>query len=103
MSRKITGDKIPGEKESEKEKESHLGVECMEILETLSSIADPERTAGMGRYGINTERALGVSMPLLRQTKKKLGKSHSLALELWASGIHEARILACMVEEPALV
>jgi 3-methyladenine DNA glycosylase AlkD len=57
----------------------------------------------MSKYGINTEKALGVSMPLLRQTAKKLGKSHSFALELWASGIHEARILACLVEEPALV
>lgn len=57
----------------------------------------------MGRYGINTEKAFGVSMPLLRQIAKKLGKSHSLALQLWASGIHKARILACLVEEPALV
>ena len=41
-------------------------------------------------------------MPLLREAKGP-GKSHSLALELWASGIHGARILACLVEEPALI
>jgi 3-methyladenine DNA glycosylase AlkD len=41
-------------------------------------------------------------MPLLREAKGP-GKSHSLALELWASGIHRARILACLVEEPALI
>jgi len=84
-------------------KKAQSGPECREILEILKSMADPERTAGMGRYGINTERALGVSMPWLRQTAKKFGKNHSLALELWASGIHEARILACLVEDPALV
>jgi 3-methyladenine DNA glycosylase AlkD len=39
-------------------------------------------------------------MPLLRQTAKGPGKSHSLAFELRASGIHEARILDCLVEEP---
>jgi hypothetical protein len=37
-------------------------------------------------------------MPWFRQKAKKLGKNHSLALELLASGIHEAPILACLVE-----
>jgi len=30
-------------------------------------------------------------------------EKHKLALELWESGIHEARILACMIDEPSLV
>jgi hypothetical protein len=39
-------------------------------------------------------------MPLLRQTAKGLGKSHSITLKLRAIGIQEAWILACLVEEP---
>ena len=34
---------------------------------------------------------------------KKLGNDHRLALALWTSGIHEARILATLVEDPARV
>ena len=29
--------------------------------------------------------------------------NHNLAQELWASGIHEARILACMIDDPEMV
>ena len=38
---------------------------------------------------------------LLRALAKKAAKDHRLAGELWASGIHEARILATMIEDPA--
>jgi 3-methyladenine DNA glycosylase AlkD len=57
----------------------------------------------MARYGISTNGTLGVPMPALRGLAKKTGRSHELAAELWASGIHEARILATLVEEPARV
>jgi 3-methyladenine DNA glycosylase AlkD len=55
----------------------------------------------MARYGIATEHALGVPIPLLRALAKRAGTDHRLAGELWASGIHEARILATMIEDPA--
>ena len=57
----------------------------------------------MARYGINTARAFGVPIPLLRALAKRAGKDHRLAGELWASGIHEARILATMIEDPARI
>jgi len=56
--------------------------------------------AGMARYGINTARALGVSIAALRLMARRLGKDHRLAEALWASEIHEARILASMVADP---
>ena len=59
--------------------------------------------AGMARYGIKTDNALGTSMPALRKISKALGRDHELARELWATGIHEARILASIVEDPARV
>ncbi len=34
---------------------------------------------------------------------KSLGRNHRLALELWDSGIHEARILATIIDEPERV
>ena len=78
-------------------------VRCKEIMERLSSMENPVNREGMARYGIRTERALGVSMPALRGIAKEIGKDHGLAGNLWKSGVHEARILACLVDEPAHV
>lgn len=57
----------------------------------------------MARFGINPDKALGVRIPDLRRLAKELGKDHSLALALWKTGVHEARILASMVDEPERV
>lgn len=76
---------------------------CAEIVSDLESLADPANVAGMARYGINPENTLGVSIPRLRAMAKGIGRDHALALELWASGIHEARILAGLVDDPAMV
>jgi 3-methyladenine DNA glycosylase AlkD len=57
----------------------------------------------MARYGISVEGTLGVSMPDIRRMGKEIGKDHPLAEELWASGIHEARILAALVDDPKQV
>lgn len=58
---------------------------------------------GMARYGLPSEHAVGVSVGALKQHAKRLGRSHDLALALWASGIYEARLLAAFVDDPALV
>ncbi|MGO9230513.1 MAG: DNA alkylation repair protein [Bryobacteraceae bacterium] len=67
----------------------------------LQAQANPANVAGMARYGIATDRALGVPIPILRAMARRAGKDHALAAALWASGIHEARILATMVADPA--
>jgi 3-methyladenine DNA glycosylase AlkD len=57
----------------------------------------------MARYGIRTDRAIGVTVTELRVVARKLGRDHALAAELWRTGVHEARLLATMVDEPARV
>ena len=59
--------------------------------------------AGMARYGIKSDRVLGVSIPRLQALAKKVGQDHRLAEQLRASAIHEACILACMIEDPQLM
>jgi 3-methyladenine DNA glycosylase AlkD len=54
----------------------------------------------MARVGIDVGHALGVSVPDIRAVAKRCGTDHRLALELWGSGIHEARILATLVADP---
>ncbi|UCF36415.1 MAG: DNA alkylation repair protein [Acidobacteriota bacterium] len=74
-----------------------------EVLQYLKERANPDNVAGMARYGINPQNTLGVTMVALREVAKTIGKNHSLAIELWQSGIHEARILASLIDEPRLV
>ena len=66
-------------------------------------MAHERNRKGMARYGINTARALGVSVARLRAIARRLGKDHRLAVELWLSGVHEARILASMLADPSVV
>src|SRR5438552_15931269 len=74
-----------------------------DILRKMMALATPESLKGMGRFAINTEKAYGVSIPDLRSLAREIGKSHEFAQDLWASQIHEARILASMIDDPRLV
>lgn len=74
-----------------------------EAIQRLEDLSDPKAVAGMASYGINPENTLGVSIPKLRKLAKEAGKDHELASALWDSGIHEARILAGMVDDPGAV
>jgi len=76
-------------------------VKYSEVMRRLKDMSDPKAVEGMARYGINAKNTLGVSIPNLRKLAKEAGKDHGLAAELWASGIHEARILAGMVDDPS--
>jgi 3-methyladenine DNA glycosylase AlkD len=73
------------------------------VVAALRSVADPSRTEGMAKVGIAVDRAIGVPIPQLRRIAKAHRGDHALALALWGTGIHEARILASMVDDPWLV
>ena len=74
-----------------------------EVMEKLMDQADPAQLDGMSRYGITTEKRLGVKVPQMRVIAKQTGKDHQLALALWETGIAEAMIVAAMVDVPAEV
>lgn len=74
-----------------------------QVLQRLRALADRSRLAGMARYGIATEHAYGVTVAELRALARELGRDHALAHALWGSGVHEARILAGMIDDPSLV
>lgn len=74
-----------------------------DVLARLRALADPTRLAGMARYGIATDSAFGVTIGELRGVAKELGRDHDLAAALWDSRVHEARILASIVDDAALV
>jgi 3-methyladenine DNA glycosylase AlkD len=82
-----------------------------EVVADLRARRDPKALAGMARYGIRIDAACGVSIPELRALGKRilaeLGRRdparHTFALGLWATGIHDARLLAGMVDLAEMV
>jgi 3-methyladenine DNA glycosylase AlkD len=72
-----------------------------DVLDRLQSKAQPEQLKGMAKYGMTIEQRLGVSVPDMRKLAKEIGRDHKLALDLWRTGIAEARIVAGMVGDPA--
>jgi len=70
-----------------------------DLIKKLKYQANPKNVAGMARFGISSKNTLGISIPFLRKMAKEIGKNHELALKLWDSGIHEARILAGLIDE----
>jgi hypothetical protein len=80
-----------------------MSSQAQELLIQLQALANPENVAGMARYGINPHQTLGISIYDLRRIAKTIEPNHALAEALWASGIHEARILASYIERPEWV
>lgn len=73
------------------------------VLDRIALHGSEHNRQGMARFGINIERALGVSMATLRPMARELGRNLDLALALWDTGVHEARILACLTAEPSRI
>jgi 3-methyladenine DNA glycosylase AlkD len=71
----------------------------LNVITRLKSLTNPANIVGMARFGINSKNMLGVPIPILRKMGKEIGKNHRLALELWDTDIHEARILATMIDD----
>jgi 3-methyladenine DNA glycosylase AlkD len=74
-----------------------------EVIGFLKEKADASYLAGMQRYGIDNTKALGVRLPELRKLAKTIKKDHQLALRLWDTGLHEARLLASLIDDPTQV
>lgn len=75
----------------------------IEIVGLLDKNRNESALPGMARYGINTQNAYGISMPMLRKFAKVIGTDHQAALDLYRTRIHEAKILAALVDDPSRV
>lgn len=81
-----------------------------EVIGRLKAVSHPTQKDidGMKRYGINTDNSLCITMPELDKISREIRKQskenrHKIALEIWESGIREARILAARIDVPELV
>ena len=74
------------------------------ILKRLRSLANPRNVEGMARFGISSRKeVLGVPTPVLQKMAREIGRDHALALELWKSGVFEARCVAALIDDPKLL
>lgn len=56
------------------------------------------------RYGIVTDdRVFGVPMARIQAVAKPLGRDHDLAAAMWATRVYEGRMVAFLIDDPALV
>lgn len=69
-------------------------------LAELEALGTAQNRKIYTRHGVGSD-LYGVSYANLKALRKQIKMDHSLALALWESGNHDARILACMVADPA--
>jgi 3-methyladenine DNA glycosylase AlkD len=78
-------------------------LEVKQVVDRLRSIGDPKAAEGMARFGIQSSNSFEVSVPKLRALAREVGLDHRLALKLWETGLHDARLLATMIDDPQQV
>ncbi len=71
------------------------------VIRGLRSLADPDAAQKAARFGIHVPVIWGVSAPDLHKLARAIGKNHRLAGQLWRTGVHDARILAALIDDPA--
>jgi 3-methyladenine DNA glycosylase AlkD len=78
-------------------------LETNQVIGRLKSLGDPSAVKAMARFGIQASNSFGVSVPKLRTLVREIGRDHTLALELWKTGLHDAKLLATMIDDPRQV
>ncbi len=78
-------------------------MEVKQILKELKKHSSKKNREGMKRFGINVDNAYGTSIYVVRKIGKPLKKNHGLALKLWKTGVLEARMMACFIDDPEKV
>ena len=73
-----------------------------EAMRTLEKAGSAQTRKTYARHGAE-EPMFGVSFADLKTLVKKIGVDHELALELWETKNHDARVLAMKIADPAAI
>jgi 3-methyladenine DNA glycosylase AlkD len=73
--------------------------DAAEVLAELTALGKPSAAKMYARHGVK-EPSVGLSAADLQRLVKRLGVQNELALELWQSGVHDARVLATKLADP---
>ena len=72
------------------------------MLARMEQLGSPRGVESLAYFGIRAARAYGLSAPQMHALAREAGRDHALALELWRSGVHDARHIAALVAGPSL-
>jgi len=73
----------------------------MNKKQVIDLVKEASKTKKAIRSGPKGEsKSYGVGLTDLRKLAKQVGRDHELALELWASDVHEARVLGLLIDDP---
>lgn len=76
-------------------------MELNEAIAALEAAGTEQNRKTYRRHGAR-DPMYGVSFAVMRPLAKRAKRDQTLALGLWATGNYDARILACMVADPAV-
>jgi 3-methyladenine DNA glycosylase AlkD len=73
-----------------------------EIIQELKDGGDPRAIAVWKRTKLDFKNYYGNNLTKLKALSKRVKKNHDMALKLWATEVHDARLLATMIADPKL-
>ncbi len=76
------------------------GMNVQEAMAQLESFGTEQNRKVYRRHGVLGSQ-YGVSYANLKALAKRIKRDHQLASELWATGNHDARVLATMIADPS--
>jgi len=82
-----------------KETVADPAAEAAAVVKALKAAGTARNRSGMARFGITGEVA-GVTLAAMRPIQRRYRRDHAFAAALWRTGLHEARIMACDLDEP---
>ena len=71
------------------------------VMQDLAALSNPKHLKSMREAGINTEHAYGIPPAILNRFASRMKHNQALAVELWHSEVHEAKLLGSMLADPA--
>ncbi len=77
-------------------------MDAHEVMTELESLGSEQTRKTWCRHGA-AEPMFGVKFGDMAKLQKKIRVDHALAKQLWKTGNHDARLLACQVADPAKV
>ena len=77
-------------------------MELTEVMEELEAMGTEQNRKVYPRHGARFPM-FGVSFANLGALQKRIKTDHALAMALWQTGNHDARMLACRIADPAAV
>lgn len=74
-----------------------------EVLAMLEAERDERGMKNWERLGSSTAgmKSYGIGLTRLRRLAKRLGRNRELAQALWKTDVHDARVIALLIDEPA--